>query len=71
MEQYPYNLISFQANSYTDHAHLSVSPEPDSLLRVFMAWKPLGSPAEIPPQDLPAFSRGGFTVVEWGGSEVQ
>lgn len=71
MEQNPYNLISFQAGAYTDHAHLTVTPEPDSLLRVFMTWKPLESPAEIPAQDLPAFQRSGFTVVEWGGSEVR
>ena len=71
MEQNPYNLISFQAGTYTGHARLTVTPEPDSVLRVFMAWKPLESPAEIPAQDLPVFSRDGFTVVEWGGSEVR
>lgn len=71
MEQNPYNLISFQTDAYTDHAVLTVTPEPDSLLRVFMAWKPLESPVELPAQDLPAFRRTGFTVVEWGGSEVR
>ena len=71
MEQNPYNLISFQSDAYTDHAVLTVTPEPDSVLRVFMAWKPLESPAEIPLQDLPAFSRNGFAVVEWGGAEVR
>ena len=71
MEQNPYNLISFQTDTYTDHARLTVTPEPDSLLRVFMAWKSLESPVEIPAQNLSAFSRSGFTVVEWGGSEVQ
>ncbi|WP_326160440.1 hypothetical protein [Oscillibacter sp.] len=71
LEQNPYNLISFQSDAYTDHAVLTVTPEPDSVLRVFMAWKPLESPAEIPLQDLPAFSRNGFAVVEWGGAEVR
>ena len=71
MEQNPYNLISFQTDAYTDHARLTVTPEPDSLLRVFMAWKPLESPVEISAQDLPAFSRTGFAVVEWGGAEVK
>lgn len=71
MEQNPYNLIAFQSDTYTDHARLTVTPEPDSVLRVFMTWKPLESPAEIPAQDLPAFQRSGFTVVEWGGSEVR
>ena len=40
MEPNPYNLISFQEDAYTDHAVLTITPEPDSLLRVFMAWPP-------------------------------
>ena len=70
MEANPYNLIAFQAEDYTNHARLTVTPEPDSLLRVFMAWKPLEAPADLPAQELPAFKRAGFTVVEWGGAEL-
>ena len=70
MESNAYNLISFQAEAYTDTAALSILPEPDSVLRVFMAWKPLDAPIEIAPQEIPAFERTGFTVVEWGGTEV-
>ena len=70
MEPNPYNLISFQSAAYTDHARLTISPEPDSLLRVFMAWQPLDTQEDIPDQDLPAFDRTGFTVVEWGGAEI-
>ena len=69
MEPNPYNLIAFQWEAYTDHARLTVTPEPDSLLRVFMAWRPLETPAKLPAQDLPGFERIGFTVVEWGGAE--
>ena len=71
MEANPYNLIAFQAEDYTNHARLTVTPEPDSLLRVFMAWKPLEAPADLPAQELPAFKRTGFTVVEWGGAELR
>ncbi|WP_298025368.1 hypothetical protein [uncultured Dysosmobacter sp.] len=70
MEANPYNLISFQSAAYTDRAVLSIDPEPDSLLRVFMAWKPLDAPVELPEQTLTAFDRSGFTAVEWGGTEV-
>ena len=70
MEPNPYNLIAFQADAYTDHARLTVTPEPDSLLRVFMAWKPLEAPMDLPAQELPTFKRTGFTVVEWGGAEL-
>ena len=70
MQENAYNLISFQAGRYTQSAALTVTPEPDSVLRVFMAWKPLERPQEIEPQEFAPFLREGFTVVEWGGAEV-
>ena len=71
MEQNAYNLISFQQETYTDAAKLTITPQPDTLLRVFMAWKPLTRAVEIVPQTLTAPERTGFTAVEWGGSEVR
>lgn len=71
MEHNAYNLISFQTDAYTDAAELCVSPEPDSLIRVFMAFRALETPVEIEPQELGSPERSGFTVVEWGGSEVR
>lgn len=71
MEHNAYNLISFQGKAYTDSAKLSITPEPDSLLRVFMAYIPLDSAVETEPQQLETFERKGFTVVEWGGSELR
>ena len=70
MEQSPYNLIAFQQEAYTDAAPLTVTPAPDSILRVFMAWQPLEAPVDIPAQTLPAFERHGFALVEWGGTEI-
>ena len=35
------------------------------------ACLPLEEPVDIHAQTLPAFERRGFTVVEWGGAEVQ
>ena len=71
MEHNEYNLIAFQGECYTESALLDITPVPDSILRVFMAWKALDKPIEIEPQELVPFERVGFTVVEWGGSEVQ
>ena len=71
MQDNPYNLISFQSEAYTDAAKLDIDPTPDSVLRVFMAWKPLGRPQTIEPQTFTPFARDGFTVVEWGGCEVK
>lgn len=71
MQENPYNLISFQSERYTDTAKLDIDPEPDSVLRIFMAWKPLSKPQTIEPQTFTPFARDGFTVVEWGGCEVK
>lgn len=71
MEGNAYNLISFQQEAYTDRAVLEICPEPDALIRIFMAWKPMQEPVEIQPQALTAPSRTGFTAVEWGGAKVE
>ena len=70
MEVNAYNLIAFQQDIYTDNAVLNVTPAPDSMLRVFMAWKAVPAPVEIEAQELHGFERSGFTVVEWGGAEL-
>ena len=70
MEGNAYNLISFQGAAYTDSAELTIDPAPDTVIRVFMAWKGLDQPEKITPQELTAVERNGFTVVEWGGAEV-
>lgn len=71
MQENPYNLISFQSDTYTQAAQLSIAPAPDTLLRVFMAWKPLNKAVDIPAQTLTSPTRTGFTVVEWGGCCVK
>ena len=71
MEQNSYNIISFQTENYTEAARLTVSPEPDTMLRVFMAWKAAEEYTELTGQKLAAPERTGFTVVEWGGTEVK
>ena len=70
MEGNPYNLISFQTDAYTESAGLTIDPAPDTLIRVFMAWKGLDGPVEVEPQTLTAPERTGFTAVEWGGAEL-
>ncbi|WP_292212768.1 hypothetical protein [Butyrivibrio sp.] len=71
MQDNPYNMISFQTDSYTNGARLSVSPEPDSVIRVFMAWYPTDKFVKINPQYIEGADRSGFTVVEWGGNKVK
>jgi hypothetical protein len=68
LQENEYNVISFQTDVYEENAKLTISPEPDNILRVFMAWYPSEKYVEIPEQTFPEFTRDGFTVVEWGGS---
>ncbi len=70
MKDNPYNIISFQTDRYTDNAILTVTPEPDTVLRVFMAFKPSSKPVKIEEQKLETIVRNGFTVVEWGGTKI-
>ncbi len=70
MQDNAYNLISFQWENYEESAELNITPRPDNMLRVFMAFKALDEAVEIPEQNLPVLERDGFTVVEWGGTEV-
>lgn len=71
LQESPYNLISFQTNAYTNAAKLEIAPKPDSVLRVFMAFRPLSSPVSMPEQKLSPFTRRGFAAVEWGGAQVK
>ncbi|MBQ6039539.1 MAG: hypothetical protein IJL32_01995 [Oscillospiraceae bacterium] len=71
MEHHAYNLISFQGETYTNSAKLTITPNPDSECRIFMAYVPLDNAVEIEPQQLETFERTGFSVVEWGGVEIR
>ena len=70
MQENKYNLISFSGGEYSEIAKLTVYPEPDSVIRIHMMWKALDEPIEIEPQVLPTYERKGFTLVEWGGTEL-
>ena len=67
MQSDPYYLITFQGDAYTQMAKLTVTPQPDSILRVFMTVQGLDKPIDIPTQTLQPFERSGFTLIEWGG----
>ncbi len=71
MEVNPYNVISFQSSAYTDCAALEITPTPDNLIRVFMAYYPTDTVMDIEPQAFEPIARKGFTVVEWGGDRVK
>ncbi|CAG5080854.1 carboxypeptidase-like regulatory domain-containing protein [Parvicella tangerina] len=71
MENNLYNLIHFSTDEYQDLAHLEVTPQPETIIRVMMVYQPLNHPIDIVPQDLSKMrkERKGFTLVEWGGTK--
>ena len=71
MQNNAYNLITFQTELYTENAKLTVTPSPDSMLRVFMVYQALEAPIEIEEPVIEPFVREGFCVVEWGGAEYK
>ena len=71
MQDNPYNIISFQTDIYTDAAKLNINPSPDTLIRVFMTYQSADKYVYLPEQQLTAPDRNGFTVVEWGGTEIK
>ena len=71
MQNNRYNLISFAGKDYENIAKLKITPQPDSVLRVMMVFKPLEKSIKIEEQSLKPFVRKGFTVVEWGGTELK
>jgi len=71
MQDNKYNLIHFANEQYSDTAPLTINPKPDSILRVFMVYKSLEKQREIQEQEIKPFERKGFTVVEWGGTEIK
>ncbi|MCR5251008.1 MAG: hypothetical protein K6E50_10425 [Lachnospiraceae bacterium] len=79
MQSNAYNLISFEGldpdDDYNRACALRVTDsegeEADSMLRVMMVWQALDAPVEIEAQSFDGFERNGFTVVEWGGTEIK
>ncbi len=74
MEGNAYNLISFPTEEYEQMAQLNVSPAPDTVIRVYMVFTPLDAPVQIEDGHELIFpegvSRDGYTLVEWGGSQI-
>lgn len=72
LEQNSYNYIRFEtAAEINSYMPLEVTPRPDTTIRVIMNYKPLNNPIVVSEQQLTTPTRSGFTVVEWGGTEIK
>lgn len=69
----PKNFIHFVMNEKCEQfASLEITPKPDHIYRIYILTFPLsaGSDPIVKEQVLPEIDRAGFTVIEWGGSQI-
>ena len=72
MEKNKYNYIRFETKGeIEEEMPLGIDPKPDTVIRVLMDWKALDEKIEVKEQKLEKTKRKGYTVVEWGGSELK
>ena len=72
LESNKYNYIRFMTREEIDNnMELDINPKPDTLIRVMMEYKGLDKKIKVKDQKLPQVERTGYTVVEWGGTEIK
>lgn len=72
LESKPFAFIRFQtADEIEKNMGLLISPKPETTIRVMMEYKKLDNIIKVKAQKLQPVERKGFTVVEWGGTEVK
>ena len=72
LESNKYNFIRFQTEEeINNNMPLEIEPKPDTVIRVVMEFKGLEEPIQIQEQNLKTPIRTGYTVIEWGGTEMK
>jgi len=67
------NYVHFMFDKeYSQYSSIEISPKPDNVFRIFMVWYKLGGAISIKlnEQKIESFTRTRFTVVEWGGAQI-
>jgi hypothetical protein len=71
LEEYNYVYFRFETmEELEEYMPLEINPAPDTLIRIMMEWKGLDEQIEVQEQILTPVVRNGYTVVEWGGTEL-
>lgn len=68
------NYIHFKLNNEcNDIAAMNITPKPDNVLRLYMVFYKIegNNTIKTTPQNFTPINRTGFTVVEWGGAEIE
>jgi prepilin-type N-terminal cleavage/methylation domain-containing protein len=65
----PYIYVYYMPQPvYDTLVPMTITPAPQTLIRVYLLYKPLAAPISVTPEVLSAPKRVGFTAVEWGGN---
>ena len=65
------SLCTFQNQTFFNNFELNINPKPDTLIRLFLSIKKIENIPDIKEQKLEQIERRGFTVIEWGGSNLK
>lgn len=71
LERNGHSLVEFVApERYARYARMRVEPTPDTTIRLFMLFRRSEPGVQVGAPELPQQSRRGFTVIEWGGADL-
>jgi hypothetical protein len=66
------NFVRFEFNEQCNrYAELEITPKPKTIYRIYITWMSIPQELEVAGQEIEQYSREGFTVLEWGGSEIR
>lgn len=72
IQQFDQVFIKFnQDSSCNQFAEMNITPAPDHINRFYMSWGEYNGNVTPVPQVLTPMSRDGFSVLEWGGMEIE
>jgi hypothetical protein len=67
-----WNFVRFEFNETCNrYAEMNISPKPTNVYRVYITWMPIEAELNVAPQEIETIHREGFTVLEWGGIEIE
>ncbi|MBQ6476858.1 MAG: hypothetical protein IJI43_00230 [Bacilli bacterium] len=72
LENNKYNYIRFRTKEEIEtYNKINIDHKVDSLIQVYMDYKPLDKKINVKEQKLEKAKRQGFTIVEWGGRQIK
>jgi len=72
LQDNPYTYLRFAPpDEIAADQTLTITPQPDTTIRVMMVYQRLDAPVDVTEQQITTPTRTGFTAVEWGGTPAR